>query len=151
MLGLSENTFIVLLVANYWKLYNYVWLSSTCKCSSHLMFLGLPCLLLQSYFKWTNAFMLRDRLAIWCSLAVLNRKNWNLHIFFFLQWVAPQSMEVSYVYFLESGFFQHLNIEIALLKLRCLNFTSASNTYSLPSQKCVSLRASFHSVMWTFL
>lgn len=126
-----------------------MWLSSTCRCSSHLISLGLSCLLFQSYFGWINAFMLRDRLAIWCSLAVLNK--WILHIFLLLQWVALQSMEVLYVCFLESGFFQHLNVDIVLLKLRCLDFTSASSTHSLPSfQKCVSLRASFHSMIWPF-
>lgn len=153
MLSLSENTFVVLLVVNHWKLCNYMWLSFTYKWSLHLIFLGLPCLLLQSYFKWTNAFMLRDRLAIWCSLGILNRKKWILHVFLLLQWVAPHSMEVSYVCFLESGYFQHFNLEIALLKLRCSNFTSASCTHCLPSfQKCVSSRASsFHSMTWTFL
>lgn len=152
MLGLSENNFAVPLVVNYWKLCNWMWSSSTFKCSSHFIFLCLPCHLLQSQFIWTDAFLLRDRLAIWLSLAVLNGKKWILHIFLLLPWVAPQSMEMTYVYFLEAGFFQHLIAEIPLLKLGCFNFTCTSSTQTLPSfHKCAPLRASFYSMTQTFL
>lgn len=70
-------------------------------------------------------------------------KKWILHIFLLLPWVTTQSMEMTYVFFLEAGYFQHLITEIPYCYFICLfscrNLSKLLFTTPLPKYKGIYL------------